>query len=157
MMWSGVWERSSVWHLIPVGWRRLVHASGSGLSQALARTQQRLSALITVKHGVGCVIAFIKIWLLQENDANVWNSTSFFEPGITGCYFYLGIISSICERLRAGLRVTNYQRGPFSFHDYSNIRFVGLINFTGLNKVTGLIIFLSNLKLQIINSVTLFL
>lgn len=30
-----------------------------GLSQASQRTQQRLSALIIVKHGVGCVSAFI--------------------------------------------------------------------------------------------------
>lgn len=36
--------------------------SSRGLSQASHRTQQRLSALITVKHGAGCVIAFIKYY-----------------------------------------------------------------------------------------------
>lgn len=83
MFWSGVWERSSVWHLIPVRWRRLVQPSDWGLSQALRLTQQRLSALITVKLN-WLRYCFHKILLLQENDVR-----KSFWPAATGCFLWI--------------------------------------------------------------------
>lgn len=59
MMWPGVWERSSVSHLIPVRWRRLVQPCGRGLSEA-SWSQQRLSALISVYSKVSDAFCFLE-------------------------------------------------------------------------------------------------